>query len=59
VCPRYRIQAAIGTAIVTAIANSIVAGGSFDQLVPKALRSQPAGSPRTTMPRNIETTIST
>jgi hypothetical protein len=44
--------------MVTAIAKSIVAGSRADQLVPNALNSHPAGTPRTSIPRNIARTIS-
>jgi hypothetical protein len=44
--------------MVIAIASSIHAVESWDQLVPKALKSHPAGTPSTTMPRNMAATIS-
>ena len=60
--PRKRIQATIGTIIVTAMAPNIAAGASdcsSSQLVPMAVMAQPAGSPSTAMPANITMTIST
>ena len=60
--PRKRIQATIGTIIVTAMRPNIAAGASVCrslQLVPRAVSPQPAGRPSTTMPANIAMTIST
>jgi hypothetical protein len=58
-CPRKRIQAIIGTVIVTPIEKSIIAGCWLDVLAPSALNSKSAGLLRANMPMNIAAIIST
>ena len=55
------IHATIGAVIVKAMPRSISDGASVSscaRLLPAALNAHPAGTPSTTMPANIATTIS-